>query len=744
MDEITREFLVESGENLDRMDRDFVALEKNPADRPTLSSIFRALHTIKGTCGFLGFPKLEALTHTGEDLLARLCDGELVLSPPITSALLRMVDTVRLMLADIEAKGSEDDHEFDTLIDLLTSLSQPAGLPSPPPPAPAQVAPPTPGTGQAEVPAPTPPSPPGVHPKPAPTPSPTELAEPRLPTVAESSVRVDVRLLDKLVNLVGELVLARNQVLQSLGKPASDTFLGACQRLSLITSELQEGVMKTRMQPIASLWDKLPRQVRDLANACGKEVRLELEGADTELDRSLLEAIKDPLTHIVRNAIDHGIEAPAVRLARNKPAAGCLTLRASHEGGQVNIEVQDDGQGIDTAKVRQQAIRHALFTADQAARLSERELLQLIFLPSFSTAEKVTNVSGRGVGMDVVKTNIERIGGAVEVQTRPGVGTSLKIKIPLTLAIIPALIVASGGDDYAIPQANLLEIVRLGAEGTAPRIETILGAPVYRLRGNLLPLVDLNRVLHASAATPPRVTPPARTIVVLQADHHQFGLLVDQVRDTQEIVVKSLGKHLKDLAVFSGATIMGDGRVALILDIAGLAQTAHTLEAAAGETAPAPSAGPTAVADPSQRLLLVTLGGEHRFAIPLAVVGRLEKIPRHLLERAGTDLAVQYRGQILPLIYLTRLLPFAPGPVAESLDPLPVVTAIQGGRSVGLVVGRIVDIVEDCVTIQRESRRPGVLGTAVIQGRMTEVLDLPALLADGENSPEPFATALAQ
>ena len=403
-----------------------------------------------------------------------------------------------------------------------------------------------------------------------------EQAEARGSAVSDSTIRVDVGLLDKLMNLVGELVLARNQVLQFTSQSADSAFLATSQRLNLITTELQGSVMKTRMQPIGNVWSKLPRVVRDLAAACGKEVRLEMEGKETELDKTIIEAIKDPLTHIVRNSVDHGIERPETRVERRKPAEGCLKMRAYHEGGQVIIEITDDGGGIDCERVKQKALQRALITPEQAARMSDHEALYLIFLPGFSTAEKVTNVSGRGVGMDVVKTNIERIGGTVDLQSQPGKGTTLKIKIPLTLAIIPALIVTSGGDRFAIPQVSLLELVRLEVEQASQQIEFIHGAPVYRLRGQLLPFAYLNRELRLNDADDDGLKPSveATTIVVLQADGHPFGLVVDEINDTEEIVVKPLGKQLKGVASFAGATIMGDGRVALILDVLGLAQRA--------------------------------------------------------------------------------------------------------------------------------------------------------------------------
>ena len=463
-------------------------------------------------------------------------------------------------------------------------------------------------------------------------------------------------LLDKLMNLVGELVLARNQILQFNAVQKDTAFLSTSQRLNLITTELQEGVMKTRMQPIGNVWSRFPRVVRDLAMACGKEVRIEMEGKETDLDKTIIEAIKDPLTHLVRNSVDHGIEPPELRRQRGKPAEGRLFLRAFHEGGQVNIEIADDGAGIEPEKLKHKALERGLINQEQAARMGEREALNLIFLPGFSTAAKVSNISGRGVGMDVVKTNIEKIGGTVDLHSQLGRGTTIKIKIPLTLAIIPALVVTSGGDRYAIPQVSLLELVRLDGEQVRKGIEHIHGAPVYRLRGHLLPLVYLNRQLGVESRRADEAD-EAVNIVVLQAGERHFGLVVDGINDTEEIVVKPLGKQLKGVSVFAGATIMGDGQVALILDVLGTAQSAGVIsetrdQGLAGVTARTQQQG-----DQWQTLLLVGLGREGRAAIPLSLVARLEEIPLEQVERGAEQEVVQYRGQILPLIRLKQVLP---------------------------------------------------------------------------------------
>ena len=521
MNEVIREFLLETHENLAQLDLDLVQLEKDPGGTETIARVFRTLHTVKGTAGFLGLPKLQAVAHASENLLTRLRSGEMVYTPEIASALLAAVDAVRKMLDALEKTETEGDDDFGAVIGTLERLLASSKVESPPilkvvaavnPPASLPVVVPLPTATIIEPAHST--SPPSIVS--------SESAEPRSTTVSDSALRVDVGLLDKLMTLVGELVLARNQIMQFSTSQDDSSFLGTVQRLNLLTTELQASVMKTRMQPIGNMWSKFPRVVRDLAMACGKQVRLEMDGKETELDKTIVEAIRDPLTHLVRNAVDHGIETPAERMLKEKPAEGRLALQASHEGGKVIIKIVDDGRGIDPVRVCQKAIAAKLITPEQAERMSEQEIIELIFLPGFSTAEAVTNFSGRGVGMDVVRTNVEKIGGTVDIDTKPGSGTTLKMKIPLTLAIIPALTITSGEDRYAIPQVSLLELVRLEGEQAKKGIEWIHGAAVYRLRGNLLPLVYLNRELEVGESQ--AGAEGEINIVVLQADERQFGL----------------------------------------------------------------------------------------------------------------------------------------------------------------------------------------------------------------------------
>ncbi len=769
-DGLVQEFLVESYENLDQLDRDFVELEQDPGNREILGGIFRTIHTIKGTSGFLAFEKLEKVTHVGENLLSRLRDGSLELNPEITSALLSMVDAVRQMLSSIEESGREGETDYSQLVDTLKQLNEgtsaeatndDATVGEDTSPTPAQSAPEAEETEAAS--APVEPAAPEAQPTPEPQTAgrPAET-KPTTPSgggaskgsIAESAIRVDVGLLDQLMNLVGELVLARNQILQhSASQSDSDTaFLATCQRLNQVTTELQEGVMKTRMQPIGSVWSKFPRVARDLATTCEKQIRVEMEGKETEVDKSILEAIKDPLTHIVRNSCDHGIETPAEREAAGKSPEGQLLLRAFHEGGQVNIEISDDGRGIDPEKIKSKCLEKGVITPEQATRMSDRELVYLIFAPGFSTAAKVTNVSGRGVGMDVVKTNIEKIGGTVDIQSVSGQGTTIRVKIPLTLAIVPALIVTTARERFAIPQVSLLELVRLEGSQARDGVEMIHGAPVYRLRGNLLPLVYLREQLRLEKGAPlaaptssdhgatdgpdPRDALDESTaaapddavlnIVVLQADDRQFGLVVDEINDTEEIVVKPLGHQFKGLSAFSGATIMGDGTVALILDVLGIAASAGVVSETKDSRSRDVATTTADRVDEKQALLIFSLGGERKMAVPLSLVARLEEFPGDAVERAGDQTVVQYRGQIMPLITLSKVFGTADSSITDG--KLQVIVYTLGDKSVGLVVGEILDVVEQQVQLERCSTINGLVGSAVLQDRVTDLVDVAGIV----------------
>jgi len=723
--ELVNDLLLESHEGLDRFDRELLAMEAGGGGSEAMNTVFRVIHTLKGTAGCLGFGRIEKTAHCGENLLSLLRDGKLTTTPEMISTLLSLSDALRGMLRCIEAGGTDGTNDHPELKAKLEALQNPDALPA----APAAVVNEAFGLFEDEAPAPTLPATiaPPVPAGPATT-VPNESST--RSSVADNAIRVDVGQLDKVMNLVGELVLARNQIVANTTVFDQAALMTASQRLNSITTELQESVMKTRMQPIGSVWAKFPRVVRDVSHELGKKVRLIMDGQSTELDRTIIEAIKDPLTHIVRNSIDHGIESPEKRRDAGKAEEGLLSLRAYHEGGQVNIEIMDDGAGINLARVKAKAVSQNLITAEQSARLSEREAVNLIFLPGLSTAEKVSNVSGRGVGMDVVKTNIEKIGGSIDLQTQPGQGTTLKIKIPLTLAIIPALIVKSGGNRYAIPQVSLLELVRLEGDQARTGIERVYGAPVYRLRGELLPLAHLREQLK----TPPRdslrstVDDEAINIVVLQADGRRFGLIVDEISDTEEIVVKPLGKQLKGITCFAGATIMGDGRVALIIDVLGLAQYANVAAAANSRALDLDVIHNPVDQQPRQSLLLFSLSESQQLAVPLSEAVRLEEFTAAQVERAGGQEVVQYRGQILPLIRVANHIAGPAAAPSKARDMLQVIVYCESGKQVGLIVDCINDIVEEVVTVRSDAATNGILGSIVIHGKVTDLLDVPGVV----------------
>jgi two-component system chemotaxis sensor kinase CheA len=697
VDELTREFLIESQDGLDRMERRLTELEERPRDGELLAEIFRSVHTIKGATGFLGYARLESLSHAGENLLGMLRDGRLVANAEIVSALLSLLDRLRAILAAIEADGSEGDGDDGAVIERLCDL-QNGELRGPVIDQRDQLAaaPPMEAEGAAKAPNST----------------------------ADSTLRVDVNLLNRMMNLVGELVLTRNQILQATS--ADPGFTALSWRLDMVTADLREAVMKARMQPVSHVFSKFPRLVRDLAQQLDKRVRLEMEGQETELDKSLLEAIKDPLTHSVRNSIDHGIERPHQREAVGKPAEGVLKLRACQDGSHVIVEVRDDGGGIRVEKVRDKAIERKLITAEKAAQSSERELLQLIFLPGFSTASAITNVSGRGVGMDVVRSNVEKIGGKVEIESRAGQGTTLRLRIPLTLAIIPALIVRSRGQSFALPQGVLCELVHLAAEQVESEVEWLEDSPLYRLRGRLLPLVFLDRLLEQKEGGEEI---SGRYIAVLNADGRRFGLVVDGLADPEEIVVKPLSPVLKRVGLFSGATLMGNGEMALILDPGAMALRASIGVGNDGdETQPEEETGKDAR---SNEYLLVETGAEHA-ALPLCDVLRIERIPRASIEHIGSTPVLRFEGALLPLEDSPGILRDAPGEDAQ----MTVVVCRDRERHVGITVSQVLDVAAGSQLAEAGTGAVAA-GVTLFRERVTRVLSLsgvPALPAPGSDA----------
>ena len=692
MDDLLVDFLTETNESLAELDVALVRLERTPDDQLTLSLIFRLVHTIKGTCGFLGLPRLERVAHAAENVLGRVRDGELAATSAIVSAVLAALDRIKEIMAGLAEAGAEPAGADDALIGALdtaaagreaTAPSRDTDLPLAEPPL-----------GEVT------------------TPAPREGAD---AVVAGQTIRVGVDVLEDLMTLVSELVLTRNQLLQLARNEQNSAFAVPLQRLSHITTDLQEGVMKTRMQPIGNAWNKLPRLVRDLGHELGKKIDLVMRGAETELDRQVLELIKDPLTHMVRNSADHGLEGSEERRAAGKPETGRITLNAYHEGGHIIIEIADDGRGLSIERIRAKAQALGLASEVELAAMSERQIQRFIFHAGFSTAAAITAVSGRGVGMDVVKTNIERIGGTIDLKSTQGAGTIFTIKIPLTLAIVAALIVEAGGERFAIPQISVVELVRAGLAGEAasdqPVIERINETPVLRLRDRLLPLVNLRELLGLGAAAG-----VAREfyIVIAQVGSSLIGVIVDRVFDTEEIVVKPVAPILRHITMFSGNTILGDGSVIMILDPNGVARASGS--AGNGESRkPLPATAETMTSAARTAMLLFRVGESAPKAVPLGLIARLEDIPRERIETSSGQAVMQYRGRLMPLI------PFASATLAGESQAVLVFS--DGTRFMGLMVDEIVDVMDEVLHIELGTETAGLLGSAVIGGRATDVID---------------------
>ena len=682
MDDLLVDFLTETREGLQSLDGALLQLERNPGDRQVLSEVFRTVHTIKGTCGFLGLSRLEGVAHAAENVLGLWRDGTLAVTGAGVSAILAAVDRIRAIVEGLEATGGEPEGDDAPLKSALEA------------------------TAKGEAPAPA-----AAAPAESPSAEAAPAAEGGGPG-APQSIRVAVEVLEDLMVLVSELVLTRNQLLQLARVEENSSFTVPLQRLSQITSDLQDGVMKTRMQPIGNAWSKLPRLVRDLTNELGKRIELEMRGAETELDRQVLELIKDPLTHMVRNSADHGLETPEARRAAGKSETGRIILNAYHEGGHIVLEIGDDGRGLNTDRIRQKVLSQGLTTEAELAGMSEHDIHRFIFRAGFSTAAEVTSVSGRGVGMDVVKTNIERIGGLVDLRSREGRGTTFTIKIPLTLAIAAALIVESGGERFAIPQAGVLELVRVG-EGQGPRVERIKDAAILRLRDRLLPLVSLKRLLRLEEGVPAEGT--TGFVVVTQVGSQLFGIVVDRVFDTEEIVVKPVAPILRHITMFSGNTILGDGSVIMILDPGGIARASGLgVEGVTDNAAPAQAA----LRDARRTAMLLFKAGDGApRAVPLGLIARLEDLPVERIEQAGDGLVTQYRGRLMPLQALPGVMP------REAGQRQPVLVFGDEERAMGLMVDEILDVMEEALAIDPSGERPGFLGSAVLAGKVTDILD---------------------
>lgn len=740
MDDLIVEFLTETNESLQELDTDLITLEQNPNDKNLISKIFRLMHTIKGTCGFLGLPRLETVAHRAENVMGRFRDGNLEVTPEYVSLILQSLDRVRFLLGHIEATSTEPEGNDTDLTEKLDAVYEgrdafQSGSAASAPAAPDETTAEVPemptfddvretmaAAAPIDAPVAAPPAPIAAPEPVAAAPAPKEQKEQVAnkesaeSAVANQSLRVNVDVLENLMTMVSELVLTRNQLMQIARNDKDSGFVTPLQRLNHVVSDLQEGVMKTRMQPIGNAWAKLPRIIRDLSVELGKKIDLVMTGQDTELDRQVLEMIKDPLTHMVRNSGDHGIETPAERLKVGKSETGTVHLRAFHEGGHIIIEIADDGRGLPLEKIKKKIISNGLASEEEVARMSAQQIQQYIFHAGFSTADKVTSVSGRGVGMDVVRTNIEKIGGSIEMNSIEGKGSTFSIKIPLTLAIVSSLIVAVGGERFAIPQLAVRELV-LVSQKSENRIEMIKNTPVFRLREKLLPLVSLNTLLKLGNNDELHTGFDHKYIIVTQVGGYSFGLIVDQVFDTEEIVVKPVAKILKDLSLFSGNTILGDGSVIMILDPGGIAK-------ATGETsmpedaAAAGKANAALTSDAKTSLLLFTAGNDAPKAVPLSIISRLENIDLDTIERADGQMLVQYRGTLMPLI------PFNDSVEVGKTGQKPLLVFADRGKSVGIIVDSIVDIREEVIDVQVSKNKPGLVGSAIISGKATEIIEV--------------------
>ena len=767
MDDILGDFIVEANESLDQIDQALILFEADPGDKAALAGIFRLFHTLKGTAGFMGLPRLETVAHAAETLLGRFRDGALSPSSDSIDLIMAAVDAIKVILGGLETRGLEPDTDHRKLISHLEDVAMGVALVDPAAPA---------RTGEAETSLrpgevsedelerafaaaafdPSPAIPAFVSAEPAaPALRPGEVSEDELerafaeapilapsfidaPTLAEepatppaprqeaagavaptvnTSVRVGLDVLENMMTLVSELVLTRNQLLQVNRQREDGAFSSPLQRLSTITGELQETVTKTRMQPIGASWNKLPRLVRELSRDLGKKIDLRLEGEATEVDRQVLELIRDPLTHMVRNSADHGLETEAERLAAGKSAMGVITLSAYPEGGSIVIRLSDDGRGLDGRRIRAKAVEQGLLTAAEAESISDAQAYRLIFSPGFSTAQAVTSVSGRGVGMDVVMTNLEQIGGQVEIASRPGEGATFTVKIPLTLAIMATLIVDVAGQRFALPQSGVLELVRFGP-GSPHRIETIESLRMLRLRSQLLPVLDLAPAL--------RLGEERRTsgyVAVVAVGQRRFGVLVDRVIDTEEIVVKPLAQVLRKVNVFSGATILGDGSVVLILDPNELA--GQMGEASVRAESFTDAASLVEIAAEKSALLIFTAGDRSRKAVELSKVTRLERPASSAIETLNGRAILQYRGKLTPILPVVQGQSIG----AKTVQPLLILSGAL--YSMGIAVDEIIDVVEDHLDITLVTDRPGVKGAAVVGGKATEILDVDHYLVLG-------------
>ncbi|MEM8670159.1 MAG: chemotaxis protein CheW [Planctomycetota bacterium] len=747
--ELIAEFVEEAHEHLGDIEMQLLQVEALGADinDDLVNTVFRAIHSIKGAAGFLGLVEINKVAHRLENVLGKVRDHQLVPDAFNVDVMLKAADRLRKLIDAIETSNETDNTELCDSLDKL--LAGPSADDAGSEPAKSDATPSDDSSSEKDDSKTDVDAPPaeraeaalesiedGIQKQVAETPQPTkQTAEsqpapapkkkaPNAPSRAgsgDTTIRVGVRVLDRLMNLAGELVLSRNQLLRVLAEQSTNgsNIDAIVSGLDQVTTELQETIMQTRMQPIGNVFNKFPRVIRDLSASLGKNISLKMEGTEVETDKTIVEAIADPLTHLVRNSCDHGIEMPQTRVDAGKPAQGTVILRAFHKAGKVMIEIVDDGGGMDPKRLREKAIEKGVISEEASQQMSDQDAVNLIFAPGFSTANSVTDVSGRGVGMDVVRTNIENIGGSVEVESQLGSGSTIRITLPLTLAIVPSMIVSVNNQPYALPQANIVELVQTG--GQEKRIETVSNAEVLRLRGSLIPLIRLHEALSLQVDHDGTVSNECQ-LVVVEAGRSRFALAVDRVLDSEEIVVKPLGRHLKSLPLLAGSTILGDGRVAMILDATGIASRMAITNEAEPQSLESTRESMTTGLRDRQRMVLFSLSQHDHFAVSMDIVSRIERVHNDSFDSIGDRRVLQYRGGTLKMLSVDEVIPVKK---VDETDNVHVIVFKVCDHEVGLIAPHLNDIRDcDIGLVDQVSGQDGVACVTVIEERTTRILDL--------------------